>query len=194
MKKIAYSLRVVTVPPFMALIMLFGLYFCVPGFYGGFAAFVLSVVFLVVFPLLGYPLQPLIKSYKDKGREGQRKLAILFAVSGYILGLLFAVLLRASVNVLIIFLSYFISGLLIMLSGKVFHFKASGHACGVAGPFILLVYFGLQWGIFAGIVLLSAAWVCSKYMGRHSHPQLAAGTLIPFVALGIIILIKPILY
>lgn len=193
MKKIAYTARVVTVPPFMALIMLLGLYFCIPGFYGGIAAFVLSVVFLVVFPLLGYPLQPLIKRYKDKGREGQRKLAILFAVSGYILGLLFAVLLRAPVNVLIIFLSYFLCGLLIMLSSKVFRFKASGHACGVAGPFILLVYFGQQWGVLAGVILLAAAWACSKYMGRHSHSQLAAGTLIPFLALGIIILIKPIL-
>ena len=116
MNKTAKAIRVLTVAPIMARVMLLTLYLRTPLLFGGRVHFAFSVLFLVVFPLLGYPLQPFIKKYKDKGREGQRMLAIDFAVSGYIGGCLFAMLLRATKSVWIIYLSYLLYGILVMIS------------------------------------------------------------------------------
>lgn len=192
MNKTAKAIRILTVAPVMALVMLLVLYLRNPLLFGGRVHFAFSVLFLVVFPLLGYPLQPLIKKYKGKGREGQRMLAIDFAVSGYIGGCLSAVLLHAPKSVWIIYLSYLLSGILIMLSSKLLHFKASGHACGVAGPFALLVYFGQPFG-FCGIPVLALVFLSSLQMKRHTVLQLICGTAVPIVALSIIILINSLL-
>ena len=186
MKKIAYIIRVITVAPIMALVMLLILYIHCPPFFGNLANFILSVLFLVVFPLLGYPLQPLFKKYRDKGRDGQRTLAFVFAVVGYVFGCLLALILSSPRSVLIIFLSYLLSGALTMAINRLFHFKASGHACGITGPFMLLLYFGSPAG-YIGIPILALAWVSSIYMKRHTHMQLLIGGLVPFAALGLIV-------
>lgn len=193
MNKTAKTIRVLTVAPVMALVMLLTLYLHSPLLFGSRANFAFSVLFLVVFPLLGYPLQPLIKKYKDKGREGQRMLAIDFAVSGYIGGCLSAMLLHAPKSVWIIYLSYLFSGILVMLTNKFFHFKASGHACGVAGPFALLAYFGQSLG-FWGIPVLALVFLSSLQMKRHTVLQLICGTVIPIVALGIVIMASSLIW
>ncbi len=188
MKKLAYAIRVITVAPIMALVMLLILYFRNPLIFGSFMEFLLLVLFLVVWPLLAYPLQPLIKPFKHKGREGQRTLALIFAVAGYLFGCLFAALLGAPRDVWFIYLSYMISGSLVALINKVFHFRASGHACGVTGPFMLLVYFGQPIG-YIGIAVLALVWAVSLYMKRHTTAQFIVGALIPFAALAILLLV-----
>jgi hypothetical protein len=190
MKKLAYAVRVLTVAPIMALVMLLILYFRVPSFFGDTATFVLIILFLVVFPLLGYPLQPLIKPYKNNGRDGQRTLAIIFAVAGYILGCAAAIIFRAPGNVLTIYVSYFLSGSFVMLVNRLFHFKASGHACGITGPFTLLVYFGQPCGYFIGIPVFAIVWLSSLRMKRHTNLQLATGAALPFIALGLIVIVN----
>jgi hypothetical protein len=187
--KLAKIIRVLTVAPIMALVMLLILYIKEPALFGGAANFILGIMFLTVLPLLAYPLQPVVKGYKDKGREGQRSLAIIFAVAGYVLGCLSAIVLGAPINVFVIYLSYLLSGALVLVTNKVFHYKASGHACGIAGPSILLVYFGQPCG-YIGIAVLLIAWLSSLYMKRHTTLQFVVGQTIPFVALGIVILIK----
>jgi len=189
MKKAAYVIRIITVAPVMALVLLLILYLRAPQTFGNTLVFVMTVFFLVVLPLLAYPLQPLVKKYKDKGREGQRTLALIFAVAGYIIGFVSALVMNAPSDVLIIYISYMISGLLVAVANKVFHFKASGHACGVTGPFMLLVYFGQTIG-FIGLGVLLMAWLASIYMKRHTWPQLLAGTAIPFAALGFVLILS----
>lgn len=188
MKNLAKIIRIITVAPIMALNMLLTLYLQNPLLFGSAVIFILSVLFLVIFPLLAYPLQPLIKKYKSKGREGQRTLAIIFAVAGYLGGCLFAILLHASKNVWIIYLTYLLSGTLVMLWNKLLHFKASGHACGVTGPFALLIYFGQPYG-YIGIPVLALVWLASLYMKRHTNLQLITGSVIPIVALGIALMV-----
>jgi hypothetical protein len=186
MKKFAYIIRVLTLAPLMALVMLLILYFRDPSFFGSFAVFILAVIFLVVFPLLAYPLQRFSPKYKDKGRDGQRTLAFVFAVAGYVFGCLLALFLPTPQDVLFIYISYLLSGGIAMALNRLVHFKASGHACGVTGPYILLVYFGSAAG-YVGIAVLAAAWASSISMKRHTHIQLLIGALIPFAALGLII-------
>lgn len=183
--KLAYFIRIFTVAPFMALVLLVTLYLRAPQTFGNPLTFAATVFFLTGLPLLAYPLQPLFRKFRDGGREGQRKLAMLFAVAGYIGGLIFAIATRATQDVIIIYVAYLISGSLVGLTNKVLHFRASGHACGVAGPFMLLVYFGQPIG-YLGIGVLAITWLASLYMKRHTWPQLLAGNTIPFISLAMI--------
>ena len=41
-----------------------------------------GLLFLVVLPLLAYPLQKYIPHFKDSGRDGQRSLAMIFSAAG----------------------------------------------------------------------------------------------------------------
>jgi hypothetical protein len=185
MKHLSKIVRTITVAPVMALAMLLTLFLHNPLLFGTPAHFALSILFLVIFPLLAYPSQPLIKKYKEKGRDGQRALAIDFAVAGYIGGFLSAVVFDAPRQVWIIYLTYLCSGILIMLLNKLLHLKASGHACGVVGPFAILICFGQRLGYW-GIAVLALVWWSSLYMKRHTTMQLIGGAVIPIVSLAIV--------
>lgn len=171
------------VAPFMALVMLVILYVRAPADFGNPALFASSIVFLTVLPLLAYPFQPLLPHFRNRGREGQRTLAMLFAVTGYVLGCIAAFFSNAPDKLKIIFFSYLFSGILVLLFNKLFHVKASGHACGVAGPFAILASFG-QWAGFIGVPLLAVVWWSSLKTGRHTPRQLIAGTALPIFALA----------
>lgn len=186
---ISKIIRVLTVAPIMALVMTLTIYFNNPALFGGTKNFLLLILFLTVLPLLAYPLQPIFKTFRDKGREGQRTLAMIFAVCGYVAGLISALALHSRESVRIIYICYLLSGILVVLANKLFKFRASGHACGIVGPFALLLYFGQQWG-FLGIPILAAAWWASIKMKRHTAAQLLGGMLIPLVALALVTLAR----
>ncbi|NCB52706.1 MAG: hypothetical protein EOM54_12655 [Clostridia bacterium] len=187
MEKLAKTIRVLTVPPFMALLALTVLFMKVPHIYGQNANYMLAVLFLTVFPLLAYPLQPIIPGFRNKGRTGQRNLAMVFAVMGYIGGCVSALIMHATRSVIIIYVVYLISGVLIAVCDKVFRFKASGHTCGIAGPFAILVSMGQTCGYF-GIPVLIAAWWASLRTKRHTFGQLLGGSFVPLVSLAIVLL------
>lgn len=128
MNQMYMAIRKLTVAPVMALLMLLVFRIFLPGVFRSEPDFVLALLFLTAFPLLAYPLQKHIPAYRDRGREGQRSLAMLFAASGYILGLLSSLLTRASRETVILYLEYLISGLLILIFNKILHIRLSGHA------------------------------------------------------------------
>lgn len=181
MNKIYKIIRVATVPPIMASAL-----FIVLGAYKtlGFVDALLGILFLGILPILSYPLQPFIPYYKDKGREGQRNLAIIFSVAGYILGCVLALIFNAPLNtVVFIYLDYLISGVLIAIFNKLFHLKASGHACGIIGPVAMLVYMGLYIPAIIGAVITVFVFISSIKMKRHTLPQLIVGSAITVFAL-----------
>jgi hypothetical protein len=187
LEKIAKAVRIITVAPIMAAILIAVLYWQVPDFRNPYVLGI-SVLFLVAFPLLAYPLQPLIPGFKNKGREGQRNLAMLFAVIGYVVIVLIAVFINPSSVAWTIYLTYLLSAVLIALLNKVIHLKASGHACGVAGPVLALIWFV---GINAlyGLVFLGLVYWASIKTKRHKFVELLAGTIVPGCALAASILI-----
>lgn len=166
----------------MALLLLIELYLTKPEYFGGTLDFILVIMFLVVFPVLAYPLQPLVPGYRKKGREGQRSLAILMANIGYCFGIAAAALTAETREIWIVYLTYFISGILIMLFNKVFGIRASGHACGVAGPVLASIYF-MGPAALSSLIILAAVYWASLSMKRHSMSELLAGTAIPAFAL-----------
>lgn len=180
-RKLAKFIRVITVAPVMALLLLIILYFTREGFFGNTVNLVLAVVFLVVLPLLAYPVQPLIPYFKDKGRDGQRTLAMIGANIGYVLGLASSLFLPVSDYLLVIYLTYLFSGISLVLLNKVFKIRASGHACGVAGPIFSLIYFLGPWVLF-GLLLLAAVYWASLKMDRHDKSELLIGSTVPTYA------------
>lgn len=182
MDRLAKIIRICTIAPLMAFWMLLLLYYCKPAIFGGRLAFFLAVLFLTVLPTLAYPLQPLCPHFKNRGRKGQRELAMVFAVCGYVLGCAACFLWQWSVALWVIYLEYLLSGLCILVFNKAFHLKASGHACGVVGPVCLLCYFGLP-ALLGGLVLtLLVCWASLK-LKRHTWPQLLGGSVIPVMVI-----------
>ncbi len=170
--------RILTVPPLMALAALSILLAVRPAIFDGVGNYLAAVFFLTVLPLLAYPLQPILPHYKDQGRAGQRKLAMLMAVAGYVAGAVMGIVCVVPKGLMQIYLIYLISGVLTLLFNKVFKIKASGHACGIAGPVAYLVYF-VGWPALAGCIVLAMAYWASLRMGRHTWPELLLGSAIP---------------
>lgn len=186
--KIAKVIRIITVAPIMSAVLIAILFWQFPDSFREPFDIMISILFLVVFPLLAYPLQPLIPGYKEKGREGQRNLAIVFALIGYVFAVIFALFRNPSSGVWIIYLTYLLSALFIALFNKVIHLKASGHACGVAGPVWALIWFLGAKATF-GLVFLAAVYWASIKTQRHKMAELLAGTLISAFSLAISIFI-----
>ncbi len=181
-QKICKLVRVITVPPIMALMTLSVLYLGNPAMFEGILGYLAAVAFLSVLPVLAYPIQPLVPGFKGKGRDGQRQLAMIMSVLGYILGILSAFCLSTSKELLVIYFTYLFSGVLILLFNKVLKIRASGHACGVAGPIAAISYFLGPKALFGLILLALVYWVSLK-MGRHKWSELIWGSLIPVLAL-----------
>lgn len=75
-------IRVITVAPLLALVMIVIVAGNCEGIFLSLWQMIYSLFFLSIMPLLAYPLQKHIPAYKEKGREGQRNLAIIFAAAG----------------------------------------------------------------------------------------------------------------
>ena len=146
-----------------------------------------SLLFLSVLPLLAYPLQRYFPRFRDQGRRGQRTLAMIFAVAGYLLGCGFCLIFSASRELWMVYLEYLLCGAVLLLFNKAFHKRASGHACGVVGPVLVLLYFGLYPQAIVGVFLTVLTWIASVRTGRHTLLQLLGGSLIP---LGVLIFLR----
>lgn len=187
--KVGKVLRIVTLAPAMALVFLTAMLFAPVPMFRNAADYIFAVVFLTVLPLLAYPLHAVSPSLAQGGRETQRNLAILMAVGGYVLGILYALLTSAPVLLAYVFSVYLLSGVLIFAFNKLLHVRASGHACGVAGPLFMLLYFVGAKAI-PGFLFLGAVYWCSLRLKRHTVTQLLWGTLIPlFAALSMALLL-----
>jgi len=186
--RLAMAIRVLTIPPVMALVLLTALYAARREMIGSALNLVLAVVFLVIFPILAYPLQPLLPKLRRQGREGQRNLATWMSFLGYVMGFVCALILPVSGYLLAIYATYLLSGLTFVVLNKVFKFRASGHACGVAGPIFTMIYFISPWLALVLLILPAVYWA-SLTMGRHTKAELIAGTAIPACALFLSVLI-----
>ena len=183
MEKVFKIIRKITIPPVFAAALLIIIYFLHTNYFGSVWHLVGSLFFLVVLPTLAYPLQQYIPKYKNRGREGQRSLAMIFSFFGYLLGTVVAFLFSAPIELKIIYLEYLLCGIGIFLLNKVFKFKASGHACGIVGPVILFLFFGLYLPAIVGTALILPVYVSSVRTKQHTLPQLIGGSAIPAVVL-----------
>ena len=184
MEKIASIFRKIARPPIFAVAFLLVVYLVDPTSMGSILQLFGGILTLGVLPILGYPLQKYIPHFRDKGREGQRSLAMIFCFVGYLLGTLIAVFTHAPADLLMIYLCYLSCGICMLILNKLFHFKASGHACGITGPvFALSMYFHLYIPALVGALLTVLVFASSVKTKEHTARQLIGGTAIAAVCI-----------
>lgn len=182
-EKAAQTIRMVTAPHFMAMLLTSILYaglgkdaFVTPLHY------IEAIFTLTVLPMLSYLVCRVVPSFKQRGRKLERNLAIVFSVIGYVMGTVFALTGNGTKLELILYLTYLISGVLTGLCSFVFKFKASGHTCGVSGPAALMSY-SLGPMYLLSFAMLVPVFISSLKLERHSMSQLIAGAIVPIVAM-----------
>lgn len=181
----AKLLRVLTVPPIMALFLTTTLYIAMGSdVFASSIRYVEAVFTLTLLPLIPYALCAAIPALRRRGRKLERSLGIVFSLLGYVMGTLFAILGHGTKTEIILYLTYILSGVLMGIMNFVFRFKASGHTCGAAGPFAMLGFQLSPWWLF-GYLMLIPVFVSSLRLKRHSISQLFAGAIISVGSLAI---------
>ena len=183
MNRIATIIRKLTIPPTFAVILLLTAYIAYPNEMGSVWYVLGGILCLAVLPAMAYPLQKYIPGFKDKGRNGQRTLAMIFSFIGYLLGAALAYILNAPNTVKIIALEYLFCGITMLICNKVFKFKASGHACGVIGPIFMMAYLGLYIPALVCTLFVIPVFAASIQTKQHTAPQLLGGSVISPVML-----------
>lgn len=172
----AKIIRVVTVPPVLLTILILLLWIGREDIFHSGAEAWLSWLLLGGIPLLAYPLQPMLPGFRKQGREGQRRLAFLLNAVGYTSAMIIGYVMNLSKHLKLIFATYFLS-LVILIICNLLHIRASGHACGVSGPLVLLVYF-IGWKALIPCLAVGAAVVWSSLtLKRHTGRDLLLGAL-----------------
>lgn len=188
-KKFGKIISIVTVVPLFALYVNLILYFTKPVVFGGNAVWLLiCLICLFAIPLCAYPVSYIVPRIHSEGRDGQRKLAFIFAIIGYVAGLIFCIAAKPPVGAAFILLTYFISGVALAVFNKFLHIKASGHACGVAAPALMLVIFLGAPALPALLVLPLVFWARIS-IKRHKLSELFTGTAVGVISLVIAYLI-----
>ena len=183
MDKLYKFVRILTLAPLLAGFAIVCIALCCPDTFLSVWQFVYTFFFLCVLPLLAYPLQKYIPHFRHKGRDGQRTLAMLFAVAGYIFCLVTNFFASATSAMWLICLEYFLSGVLILVFNKGLHIKLSAHGCGSAGPIFLLLYFGLYVPAALMTFLTVFAYWASVKAKHHTFAQLIGGSAVSVVLL-----------
>ena len=180
-KILAKIVRIVTLPPLAALATLSVFLYCKKIVL---SEYIVGALCLTVLPMLSYVVEPLFRTEKVSKRDNQRKIAVWFSAVGYALCNISAWVMNSGGLLKTFYLTYLMSVLTILLVGKLFHVKCSGHACGFVGPLVFLgcfidpLYF---WGLF---LLAGLVWA-SVHIKRHTVSELAIGSFIPIVSMAV---------
>lgn len=176
MKEIfAKWIRVITVPPVLALSMLLILRRVFGDFFASIPSLAETILFLSVIPACAYPAVG-FKGGED-ARNRQRKLAFALNLVGYTGALLLAIIDRSSRMLLAITSAYFTAVLLLTILNKAFHIKASGHACSCVLPFLFLIYWLGPGAAAACILIYMAEFWASVSLKRHTVREFLLGTI-----------------
>lgn len=186
--KLAKLIRIITVPPIMAILMITFLHFFSKDVFVTWPNWFFAILFIAILPLFAYPFSLFFHGTPEQKRRKQRQLAIIFSVTGYVAGFVFSILSKAPNGEMIVYATYLISGILTALLSFLTKLQSSGHACGVSGPIAMLVYCISPYWLFAYALLPVVIW-SSITLKRHTFRQLAVGSVVPIVAMLLSILL-----
>lgn len=181
---IAKVLRILTVPPFMALLLVAVLSGKREDILTNSAEVIALLLLLSVIPALAYPWQKWTARDGKADREKQRNMAFVFTAIGYTAAFFWAIITHRNRYLVMICMTYFLAVVMLTVSNKCLHIRASGHACGVTAPLIFLA--GLAgWKMVPLCLLLAGAAVWSSlHLKRHTIRELAAGCAVCITALA----------
>lgn len=174
--KLAFAVRVATVPPVMVGILLLLLYLYRKDLFGAPVDMIVSACLLTVLPLLAYPLSVMIPALRKKGREGQRSLAMYLSAAGYLAVFVYGIIADVGVGLMHLYGGYLLSVIIILIGNKLLHIRISGHACAVSGPLVYTAWYLGLWGVFTGAALWGIILWASLAMKRHTVKEFLLGT------------------
>ena len=183
--KLAFAIRVATVPPLMVGGLLLLLFLFRKDHFGSPVNMIVSACLLAVLPLLAYPVSMMVPAIRKKGREGQRSLAMYFSAVGYLAVFVFGLIARVGDGLMHIYAGYLFSVVIILITNKLLHIRVSGHACAVTGPLVYTAYYLGWWGIAVGAVLWGIILWASLTTKRHTVKEFLLGTLTCLLSFGI---------
>ena len=169
-------IRILTAPAILAVLVAAVLYFereqSEPLY-----EYLLFALFIGIIPILSYPICRLIPALRKKGRDFERKLTFITSIVGYTAGFIYAMIAPVSKPLLVAYISYFASVFILTFFNKVLKVRASGHACGIFGPLLLIVLlFGFKY-LIPCVLILAGVVFSSLYLKRHTLPELCFGAL-----------------
>ncbi len=176
-QKIAHVVRIVSVPPVMVAVLIVLLYTLRDDVFASTGEMVIALSALAILPALAYPLSVMIPALKKKGRDGQRSLAMYLSALGYVGAFVYGLIAGVGHHLMAVFTGYSLSVVILLVANKVFHVRASGHACSVSGPLVYTGYFLGIWGIIVGVLLWGVILWASLAMKRHTLKEFLLGTL-----------------
>lgn len=182
-------IRVVSVPPLMVSALITILYLVEPDIFLAQLDIAISFVCLALIPVLAYPLSVCIPAIHSRGREGQRNLALVLSALGYFSAWIYGLISDCSSKLLLIYTTYFLSIVVLLLFNKAIKLRASGHGCSITGPIIFASCFlGLK-AIAANLIFYGMILWASLASKRHTLKEFILGTLTCVIAFGISVLV-----
>ncbi len=182
--KLAKVIRVISVPPVMVATLIVLLYCLRDDVFVSATEMGVSMALLAVLPVLAYPLSVAIPHIRAKGRDGQRSLAMYLSAVGYVAVFTYGLVAGVGKHVMLVYTGYLLSVIILLVLNKIFHVRASGHACSVSGPLVYTAYFLGVWGLLACVVLWGVIFWASLIMKRHTVREYFLGTLTCLVSFG----------
>jgi len=180
--RIAYAVRMVSVPPVMAAALIAVLALARDDLFTDRWEIAFSLLFLSLLPAAAYPLSWLLPWLRRKGREGQRNAAFALSVLGYTAGWAYATWVSGNDKLILIYAIYLFSVALLLLSNKVFGLRASGHASSIAGPMIVITFFFGAAGFAACLPIYCLVLWSSVATKRHTAGEFLMGSACSLIA------------
>lgn len=178
--RVAKLVRVVTIPPVMAVALLLTMRLTLGAFPGWTLWAVMGC--LAALPCLGYPLCAALPVLRKNKRKNERTAAVILSVAGYAGACACAFAGGLTGPDRTVCLIYLFSGLTIALTQKLTGLHISGHACGMSGPIAAASWF-VHPLFLLGYLLLLPVVVSSLALKRHTGWELAIGAAVPVLAM-----------
>ena len=182
---LAHVIRIISIPPVMVSLLVLVLALFADRFFSSKMDVAAMLVCLALIPLAAYPLSWMIPYVREKGREGQRNLAFVLSLAGYVLGWFYAKFFNPNRHQIFVYTIYLLSVLLLLLWNKVFHLRASGHGCSVTGPVVLAGYYLGLVGIIIGTACYLSIFWASVSAKRHKWDEFLGGSVLCIFACGL---------
>ena len=179
-EKTAKIIRIITIPPIEALVMLLILYRLKQEEFGNLGNLLMAVLFLTVIPICSYPIASRKRGEQDM-RNNQRNMAFIFNFLSYLAAMLIGYCVGCTRMLQWILNGYFLAVLILTIVNKVFKIRASGHACSCTFPYLILsYYFGGYVTVICLILYLAEFWA-SVELKRHTTKEFLGGTIVAWI-------------
>ena len=179
-EKTAKIIRIITIPPIEAMVMLLILYRLKQEEFGNLGNLLMAVLFLTVIPICSYPIASRKRGEQDM-RNNQRNMAFIFNFLSYLAAMLIGYCVGCTRMLQWILNGYFLAVLILTIVNKVFKIRASGHACSCTFPYLILsYYFGGYVTVICLILYLAEFWA-SVELKRHTTKEFLGGTIVAWI-------------